>query len=337
VIGCAYGALHPVLCTLFPEEEPMKRQRPEWISVRALVIALVCVASGTGCSSQTPDAACASGAETYCAWLGRCVPSSLNVVWGDAATCAARIKLSCMDQFLSGSNASPDDIGACASAVAAQSCNAPVGPVEGSECLPKPGSRANGAGCGSDWQCQSTYCKKSGGQTCGTCAVRAKIGELCDGSCEFGATCAQVSLAERRCVVPGGVGASCATSMVCQSGLSCEGGVCTQPTYLSAGMACEPARSRCDGRMGLYCNSMTRVCAQVKYASPGEACGTQSDGTLAICSGGASCPTGLAANKVCIAAAKDGEACNLNMNIGCQQPASCINNVCKLPDAAACM
>lgn len=303
---------------------------------RAFLLALLvpgCLSLG-GCGSVSPEAACTSGSESYCAWLSRCIPVSLNVVWGDTATCVARLKLSCMDQFLTGSNAKSDDIVACGKAIEAQTCDAPT-VDQVSACQPKPGTRANGAACGNDWQCQSTYCKKSGSQACGTCAIRAKVGEICDGGCEFGLTCAQTSLTERRCVVPGGAGASCLTAMVCQSPLVCESGVCTQPTYLTAGMACDPTRSKCDARQGLYCNSTTRVCAQAKYAKAGEMCGTQADGTLTVCTGGSTCPS-FGTGKVCVAPAMDGAACNPSMNVGCINPASCSSGVCKLPDTAAC-
>lgn len=306
-------------------------------SARAVLLALLGSLALSGCGSSTPDAACTSGGESYCAWLSRCVPVTLNVVWGDMATCVARVKLSCMEQFLSGSNSKPEDVTGCGRAFEAQSCSGATAPDLVKECQPKPGSRASGTACGNDWQCQSTFCKKSGGQACGTCATRIKVGESCESGCELGLVCAQTSLTERRCVVPGAAGASCYSSEACSGSLTCESRVCTEPTYLGAGMACDPARSKCDYRQGLFCNTTTRVCAQAKYAKPGEACGTQPDGTLAVCTGGASCPDGLGTNKVCVAPAMDGGTCNPTMDVGCISPASCSSNVCKLPDTAACM
>lgn len=301
--------------------------------MRALVVGLLCVLGGGGCS-ESPDAACAGGAEASCAWIERCNPFSLRTLYGDVATCAARIKLSCLEQFVPGSNAGPGDIAACAAAVSALSCDGEPG--EGRECQPKPGTRADGAACGNDWQCQSTFCKKSGGQGCGSCAARVKIGELCGGGgCEFGATCAPTSLTERRCVVPTGEGSICVSGF-CQSGLFCDGGVCRKPMYLGAGAACDPMQSSCDFQQGLYCHATMKVCTQVKYAGGGEACGGQQDGTLTLCGGGAQCPN-PPTSPICVAPAKDGEACNLSMNLGCLQPAVCRNNVCTLPDPGACL
>lgn len=312
----------------------MNRQRPERDFVRALVFAFLAVLGGTGCS-QTADSACAGGAEASCAWLERCNPVSLRTLFGDRETCAARTRISCLEQFLPGSNAGPEDIVACTGAVSALSCDGLPG--EGRECHPKPGARGSGTACGNDWQCQSTFCKKSGDKPCGSCAARAKIGELCDGSgCEFGATCAPTSLTERRCVVPTGEGSICVSGF-CQSGLFCNGGVCTKPMFLGVGTACDPTRPWCDPHQGLYCHAATRVCTQVKYPGPGEACGDQQDGTIALCSAGSQCPAGMPTNPLCIAPAKDGEACNLSMNLSCLQPAVCRNSVCTVPDPGACM
>lgn len=313
----------------------MDRQRPDRTFARALVFTLMCLLGGSGCSGQTPDSACAGGAEASCAWLERCNPFSLRTLYGDVATCAARTKLSCLEQFVPGSSAGPEDIALCAGAVSALSCDGQPG--EGRECQPKPGARANGAGCGNDWQCQSTFCKKSGGQSCGSCAVRAKIGELCDGTgCESGSTCVPTSLTERRCTVPPGEGSICFSGF-CQSGLVCNG-VCTKPMRLAAGARCDVrGASKCDERQGLYCQFIPGVCMASKYAGPGEACGAQQDQSLLVCTGGAVCPAGVQANPSCIAPAKDGEACDLSKNLGCLQPAICRNSVCTLPDPGACM
>lgn len=313
----------------------MPRKRTDWNCTRALVLTLLGLFGGSGCSGQTPDAACSAGAEASCTWLDRCVPVSLRTLYGDVATCVLRTRLSCLDQFLPGSNAAPQDIGACTAAVSALSCDELPG--AGRECLPKPGARAVGAACGSDWQCQSTFCKKSGDKTCGSCAARAKIGELCDGAgCEFGSTCVPTSLTERRCVVPTGEGSLCASG-VCASGLVCDGGVCTRPAYLGAGSTCDPMRPACDARKGLFCHATTRLCTVVKYPGAGEACGGQQDGSLALCSAGSLCPGGTAGSPVCIGPAKDGEACDLSMNLGCLQPAVCRSGVCTVPDLGTCL
>lgn len=326
----------------------MSRQRSGCLCVRAFVFVLVGLLGAPGCSGGTPDSACAEQAEADCAWQERCVRTALHHIYGDHATCVERTKLSCLAQFLPDSSAAPRDIEECAGAVQATSCYG--GLWNNRACWPKPGARALGAACVSDWQCQSTFCRKSGDKSCGSCVARVEIGERCSNNtgcayrepcdnagCVFGTACGSTSLMEieTRCIEPGGEGAPCVFGR-CQPGFVCEGGVCRTPMFMGTGEACDPMTSRCDGRQGEYCDATLRVCTAAKVLKSGEACSLLVDGGLASCGGSSRCQTGVPPMPRCVGPAKDGEACDPSKDISCMTPAVCHNGVCTPPGAGSC-
>lgn len=293
---------------------------------------LLCVV-GAGCgSSVSADKACTDLAAAVCTQLQNCAAPLVTTGYGDVATCQARAKLACMPALMApNTSATPDKLDKCATAYAAATCDALYTRDTPAACIPDPGKLADGAACGDDAQCTSTYCKKPSGQVCGVCGARAAAGGACtvNEDCAFKLTCAN-----QVCVAYAAVGASCDPGHPCAPPNVCKAGTCAVPA--GAGQACTPSASGgdCDGTKGLFCNPQTRVCAQATYAGPGQACGIVNGGFVG-CSAGGTCKfAGIMGT--CTAPAADGAACDANMSVGCSAPSECVNGVCKLPDPATC-
>lgn len=294
------------------------------------------------CGAKTPEVACQEGSKAYCDYAARCLPPQLKALYGDSATCESRLYLSCMESFAPGSTATGESLSTCTKAIAALSCDGAIDSQ--AACNPTPGTLTNGSPCGSDYQCQSTYCKLTSNgsgmtSTCGACTQRAKVGDSCDATeCEFGLGCVSQGTGPSKCVTPAAEGSQCSSNAACQSGLICSNNLCAKPTYLGPGASCDPNKApSCDFRQGLYCNN-SKICEAVKYANNGEACGSMQNGTLTLCQGGAACIQmgGILGSRTCVAPAKDGQPCNSATGPGCLSPATCVNNVCTVPSAAAC-
>src|SRR5262245_53186516 len=77
---------------------------------------------GTG-GSLTFEKACTESA-AFCERIDACAPYLLKLVWGDAKTCAERLKISCLDESRApGVTISPADYVACTSAIRAAKCD----------------------------------------------------------------------------------------------------------------------------------------------------------------------------------------------------------------------
>jgi hypothetical protein len=309
---------------------------------------------GAGCGKVTPDQirtdggggadtgapltaaqACAQEAAAICDALSGCATFWVQLLYGAKATCASRQALSCMnDQSPAGTNRTPADIQACATAVATSSCPSLLAGNFPDACQIKPGLLANGHGCGSDWQCQSTYCGGKQGLQCGVCGPRAATGGTCadtDG-CLAGLVCAN-----KRCVTPGTIGAACeATNQPCRSDLYCAAaGTCA--ARAGAGGSCADTGDACAITQGVACNIFNHVCEQVGVASPGQACGIINR-TYTLCVALSPCVgQTLTTPGVCATPAADGEACGKSASDRtCVSPAACDLDVCRLPSTPSC-
>ena len=88
-------------------------------------------------------------------------------------TCVSRVELGCTrDLEVPDSNQTTGGMAACARDANNASCDDLLANVFPTSCQIKPGTRLNGEGCGSSWQCMSTHCEKTDGD-CGVCAPRA--------------------------------------------------------------------------------------------------------------------------------------------------------------------
>ncbi len=258
-------------------------------------------------SDPGPAAACAEAADAVCGQLEACSPFGLAAIYGDLATCKSRVALGCLPAFgAPGSSATTARTVQCAQALRQLSCEVVKTGDYGPACAAVPGALADGAACGDDSQCQSTFCARASTSLCGTCSPKSTEG----GPCEDGA---------------------------CSSGLSCPTGAstCIKPVPGEVGDACT-YQEQCDLAEGIVCDTAaSKECIQVSVASgTGEACGLTMTGFV-LCRASGAC-SGIFGG-TCSAAAADGAACSASdTGPKCLSPARCVEGTCALPDPASC-
>jgi hypothetical protein len=332
----------------------MKRLRPA--ASFTLVVALAACSSGHkgGQDGPTAEEACADQANAFCERLGTCAPYSMKQAYGDAATCIAREKQSCLPGFNSvGTSRSPAKTQACADGVSTMSCDTYLYAYSNhvpDACMTKPGALPDGAACGGSSQCSSTRCSFTS-TSCGVCADRAPVGAACtvNSGCEFGLLCVLTdpALDVRVCVKPAEEGEPCNTSIPCRGKnvgeLRCIGatattmGVCRKPVGLGA--ACDPIDNLCDWWwVGVNCDPTTNTCQPIQLVGAGQPCGTINNADVECAAGGV-CDITDTTNNVgtCKPPLADGSPCDPNSTVDlCLWPSSCTDGVCKMGDPAAC-
>jgi hypothetical protein len=307
----------------------------------AILLALFLACSGSTVGSTSPQQACADYAQVYCTRVNDCAPTFLQLGFGDVPTCESRLQINCPLTFQApGTGLTPDIAEKCIGALPQTSCPDTLGRNLPSECSPVAGSLQNGAACGDDDQCTGKYCNLGSNHVCGACSTKAAAGAACntDSDCSQGLACAQGT-----CAAYAQAGAACSDKQPCNPTLTCNAGACVTPS--GAGAACTPGtdltKSGCDFLHGSFCNPSTKKCQQVATATAGQPCGFVNgivDGSLTICTGGATCfgITLLNPKSTCTAAAADGASCDATKGINCQAPAICVSGVCKLKDPTSC-
>jgi hypothetical protein len=258
----------------------------------------------------TPPAkepACNTVASALCEKWESCSPFTFAVTYNDAETCRQRVAIGCsLALEAPGTSSTKEKIAACAQSVGAISCES-LAQNFGSACSVDPGQLADGAACGDDAQCRSTFCPKAPGTQCGTCAPQTTEGGPCNnGACSFGLVCAK------------------------------GGNTCIKPVAGKVGDPCT-GQEQCDVVHAVGCNTNSKKCIPLETADEGGVCG--GDGVrptkYTICTAGGSCSKAIKGE--CTAAAHDGEACTDDDNgPHCVAPARCIGGTCELPDPAAC-
>jgi hypothetical protein len=287
---------------------------------------------GNDAPAVTTESACNQVAQALCNALDGCAPFIVSEQYGDKATCIARAALSCMtDQSTSGIARTPADLVACANAATGISCTDALSGNYPAACDPKPGTIINGMACGSNLQCQSTYCNKT--DVCGVCSARQDVGKTCttNDGCLKGLVCAS-SL----CVKPANTGEACnLPGQPCRSDLACSSssapGTCG--AKVGVGGDCTANSDLCDFSKGSICNTLAnpKVCLMINIAKPGDKC---SLGSKTGCVGGIDPCSSILLGGVCANPAEDGAACG--GNDVCIPPATCVNKVCRLPSAPTC-
>lgn len=273
----------------------------------ALVLASACGDSGGSGGGSSEPGSCSSQAKALCEKTDDCSRPTLQYAYGDLKTCIERVTIDCeADVAAPGSNTTPADLKACASALAKESCEDWAQAGRRPACS-VPGSRADGEPCGTDTQCQSTRCAIEPGATCGTCMPLMGEGE------------------------------PCTDVAACGSGLLCAGGVCMTPQDpappLALGEACDPLADQCDRLQLQICYPQTNVCTQIPIAGLGETCGLVNGSDYVSCSLNLTCTGGFSEAGTCVAKAADGESC---VSASCVSPAQCINEICAVPDPGEC-
>ncbi len=304
--------------------------------------------SGTGGSGPSETKACNDIAMARCNRLQECSGGALITSrYGDMATCVSRIELSCKNGIDAvDTNASPAGSEACAAAIPNESCTDYVDNNPAAACQPVAGTRAAGAVCGYSAQCASAFCDVPKTSACGTCAAKPADGAACTGNadCGFNQVCTKTST----CLTYVPEDGSCSGDGQCEFGLTCVGAVTTttpptngtcQAQHTMMGEACDPSRKTgtdCNRSMGLYCNSTSKTCQAITFATDGQPCGTV-NGAAVVCQGGGLCVITTPPMGTCSAAAADGAACSDTAGPPCLSPSRCVNGTCVQTDGAACM
>jgi hypothetical protein len=298
-------------------------------------------AAGAAGAGGEADKACLEFATQYCARLDACSPVYLKLFWDDVQDCTQRLAGPCIKALaLPDTTKTPAWTSQCAAAMTATSCEALLRRDIPAACVPPAGSRSAGSVCGEDGQCATSYCQHQYDVGCGTCMQRASAGENCasNDDCAFGLGCTT----ELKCAAFGELEGTCDGVHPCGAGLSCVGansvkqGVCK--TAGVAGAACdayEQTKPGCDVLRGYFCNVLSSICQELTLAGGGAPCGVVSSG-YAICTGSATCKLTSQYSGNCLAAAADGQACNVTDGPQCKPLAQCLNGVCTAPEPAWC-
>jgi hypothetical protein len=310
--------------------------------------------SGGGGNSAANAAACAALAKSVCGELQMCNPYVLDGDYGDEPTCETRQVLNCTNALAApstGATASSEN--ACAMADMSLSCSDDLNHVTPAPCNVQPGTAANQSACAFSGQCQSAFCAISPGAACGVCATPPMPGSSCANltTCGTGLVCSG-GLCEAY-VASGG---ACGKNAPCGAGLSCVGETATamgkcMTAGNTVGATCDPLLKTgggCDRDLGLTCNTVTKKCATIVKAMPGQNCGnnvgTKTAGYQIVECGGGGAAT-CAQNK-CVQVAGDGQACDTVAGPDCMAPARCIGmaagdaggttGMCGVPDGTKC-
>jgi hypothetical protein len=316
--------------------------------MRTLLLAAAVAASAScGADGPTADDACTQVAAANCAKIDQCIKNGTAIRYGDAPTCQARQKQSCLTALKApGTGNSPTLVQTCATALPAASCeDYEQGNVTACQ---RNGARSDGMPCAYPGQCKSGFCAINKGTNCGSCAEPTQAGASCaTTTCSRGQVCAN----NNQCQPDGTQGTSCDRDHPCGYGLSCVGssttatGTC-QASGMAAGTACDPIRKTapaCAGSLGFFCSSTTNMCAPITYVSAGSMCGLVS-GAQVNCTAGSDCFGDTTTTPgTCKAQAADGMPCDTAAGPNCLPPARCVTGsatvtagTCRLPDAAAC-
>jgi hypothetical protein len=329
----------------------MSRELKRLLSVVAVLgssgwLVFACASSTNVSAAQ----ACSDVAAARCQKLQQCNPQALLNVYGDIATCESTQTATCVSYLAAPDTANtPAHTESCAQATPSQTCDDfALGNVP-TACQPPAGPRDAGSDCAVSGQCGTAYCLILKTTTCGTCAEPPGVGASCfNNSCGPGLLCDSLS---SLCVEPLAASAACDDTSACGPGLTCIGntatalGVCT-PLETAVGASCNLADggSRCDGRLGLYCNAEAgKVCAQVGTASTSAQCGTVDGGVIdCLADGFCQKPAG-SADGTCVAPAAEGGTCDTVSGPICSRPARCVldleggtTGVCHTTDPQSC-
>jgi hypothetical protein len=335
------------------------RKRTGAVSARALAAACVVILVG-GCGSVSPPPlsameACGDLAQKLCAKRAACTNGAgITRVNGDMTTCIAEEQQLCM---LAGAapdtGASPRSFENCAASYDSQSCTDFLNGTPPVACTPA-GTRAMGAPCAFNGQCQSAFCVRNKSSICGACAPQPAVGDPCvDGNCAHGQTCVG---SPRTCQALVAVNQPC-NGQTCSAGLNCVGdnsvinmgtGTCMM-AGATAGAACGANSAGCAGVLGLACSgpSGSKTCMAMTFGDDGAACGpSTADVVRSSCkAGGCYTDTGPAAEPqtgTCKADVDPGAACDTTLGPACKPPGRCVTDVngtagtCMTPAPTAC-
>jgi hypothetical protein len=306
----------------------------------------------------SPDvkAACAAQAEALCTLRDQCTDGYANkLTYGSPDACLRLSAAACEANMTAiGTANTTEHINGCAAAYPTESCTAWWDGESVAACRALQGARSTGEPCAVNSQCSSGFCLRPMNEECGLCAPMPQAGDACESSsnCIYGMACPLIAPAlVGVCTVRGGVGDSCSNALPCQGGLACIGsstsegrlGQC-EVGQTAIGAACDTeVGPGCDGEQYLFCSFGS--CQKESVAGPGELCGTLAGVAEVRCAAGAVCifPSEDGPG-TCVAAAADGEPCDLVAGPPCLSPSKCVSasgpegtsGTCVFPDPARC-
>ncbi len=314
----------------------------------SFILVMACSSSGSDFKVQevSADQACTDYADAVCELLNKCSQATVQIAFGDLATCKKRFVINCPKTFqANGTSATPPKMEQCKLDAAGLACDKLFANEVPKNCLPEPGKLVDGSACGDDSQCVSTFCSRKG-DVCGVCSKAISAGDACakdgggflgSGDCGRGLVCAN-----KICVKPKLKDETCdPKTSPCVTGLSCYGGKCVPGA--KGGEKCDDAETaapRCDTTQPLFCYGLGagKVCKAVSIVAAGEKCGLVAE-TFVACSASGFCQglsPPLKLQGTCIAPAADGGTCNTESGPNCLPPARCVSGQCKLPDPTTC-
>ena len=259
-------------------------------------------ATGGSTGGLTAERACADSARVICERFTACAPFGRTTLYGDEAACRDRVLAGCLATLAAPDAATTaEDTAACTAALPSVACGDFVAQRLGAACAPKAGSRADRAPCAYDSQCQSAFCARAPGASCGVCGAPTRAGDAC-------------------------VAGACSPGLVCSSA-----GRCVALGNGKAGDACQE-QTDCDNAAGFGCNPLARRCIELGSAKAGDGCGSAQGGggRFLVCEASGTCSG--ATSGTCAAAAKDGEACSDGAaGPRCLAPAVCKAGRCAVP------
>jgi hypothetical protein len=288
--------------------------------------------AGEGSTSNTSaQQACTDNGGKYCTQLQTCAQFLVTTQYGDLPTCEARQTPGCLDALAApGTGWTGDKLEACVAARTALDCGDFLhGKPQPSACRVT-GLIATSEACRYDEQCGTGYCRYAAGATCGNCVTLGATGAPCTTSsdCDGNLMCSGAGT----CQPPASATSPCSMTVPCAQGLSCIGGMCVVPGALGAMCATKNDNADCDYYQGVYCDGTSSTCAAYAVAQAGDACG---GAVPIVCAGDATCFQSL-----CVAPAGDGTACNAASGLNCMPPSSCLGSeggtTCALFSASQC-
>ena len=267
------------------------------------------------------DQLCTQLAKNTCdRFASACAPVVMQLLFeGGPTECQTGRKAVCLAVEGAGTADTPMHLAACAQARTTASCDELlVYTAPSISCAALPGPRTSGAGCATDFQCQSAFCKNMGVGTCGTCAVFQPVGGSCtiDGECQRGLHCVNMKCAAYPTSM---AGTPCTSDEQCNWPLRCfgvydgtkflSGSTCGLMTVSTAGGSCGWMTMNATGGTSFYAY---QGCPEGDCHFPNASSYT---GT---------CPTIVDANATC------------DETHVCRYPALCVSGTCHGLDFNSC-